>query len=248
MAEYNNTEQWEMFSVFGVPLDETTFEEQEKNKKVGVRNCVSVTAYIRHANKLNNKKEKTDNNYTNHYRLLQVTSVVKSSGNKFSWKHNAMIFLIRALGQHFDDWWSKKNTEVKLHGPIDKRTHVLIESVSLNKIPLKGFADFWCRNKLTGKMAVLDLKTSEKENQSVLSIANKRKHIQQLRIYALLARWLFLDDTYTPECYIASVNFSNSSCFQLFRIVFNDDFRTIEQALHVEYNPIAVIKRLNKTK
>lgn len=236
-------------------------EDSKDEKKQGLfrsvrkNGRVSVTAYIRHFNGLSaSEKEKVLENggesvfFPQSYRLQQVTSITRSSGGVNSWLHNAAIFLIRALGHYFTEWWGEKNTEVELYEPNDVRTHVQLNSRCGAGVPVRGFADFYCTQLIDGKRVVIDIKTSVNENNSLASVANKLKHIQQLRVYALLVRWLFLDDRYTPACYIASVNPKRSDCFQLFRVVFSDDFRSMVQALNVEYNSKAVIKRLDELK
>lgn len=257
-VDTSNLGVFELFSVFvdSRCVREKSGEKKEKRSLVTIarkNKRVSVTAYIRHFNGMSaaDKLEVLQNGGANSffpasYRLQQVTLPFLSSGGVNSWMHNAIVFLIRALGLHFDEWWSEKNTEVELFEPNDARTHVQLSGKCGAGVPLRGFADFWCKRRMDDQMAIIDIKTSVKQDSALESVANKLKHIQQLRVYALLARWILLDNRYTPTCYIASVNAKRTDCVQLFRVIFSDDFRTIEQALNVGYDPKAIIKRLEK--
>ena len=259
-AGNSNSDVFDLFSIFvgaRCAQEEAGKEKEKRGLVLATRRNgrISVTAYIRHFNEMSasDKLEVLQNGGANaffaaSYRLQQATPPFRSSGGVNSWLHNAIIFTIRALGSRFDEWWSEKNTEVELFEPNDTRTHVQLGSKCGAGVPLRGFADFWCVQRMNGKMAIIDVKTSVKQTNALSSVANKLKHIQQLRVYALLARWLLLDNRYTPACYIVAINTKRSDCVQMVRVIFLDDFRTIEQAINVNYDPKAVIKRLEEIK
>jgi len=216
---------------------------------------VAVTAYIKHVGDMAPDERRAvleqggaSMFFPANYRLQQVTAPFRSSGGANSWAHNAIVFKDRAMGRYFDEWWGVKNTEVELFAPADSRTHVALGEGQGAGVPLRGFVDYWCRRRADGRMAIVDLKTSGVGDRALADIANNLKYVQQLRVYALLARWLLLDDRYTPRCYIAALNYRSSTCFQLFQIVFADDPRTIEQAVNVAHNPDAVIPRVEQVK